>query len=76
MAAAKTEVLLSQLADQLGTRFQRQNLCFRGFPIQWNQMQDCTGSGKFNMAAAQTEKRKYFRFGDPAMLDFPLPVWF
>ena len=26
-----------QLADQLGTQFQRQNLCFRGSPIQWNQ---------------------------------------
>jgi hypothetical protein len=41
MAPTKTEVLITQLADQLGTRFQRQNLCFRSSPIQWNQMQYC-----------------------------------
>jgi hypothetical protein len=35
MAAAKPEVLISKLTDQLGTRFQRQNLCFRGFTLQW-----------------------------------------
>jgi hypothetical protein len=59
MAAAKTEVLISQLADQLGTRFQSTaKPMFSGFP---NSMQpnailyDCTGSGKLNMAAAKTE---------------------
>ena len=31
---AKTEVLISQLVDQLGTRFKRRNLCFWGSPVQ------------------------------------------
>ena len=39
MAAVKREVLISQLADQLGTQFQRQNLYFWGSLIQWYQMQ-------------------------------------
>ena len=76
MAAAKTEVLITQLADQLGTRFQRQNLRFWGSPIQWNQMQCSTTKSEVRNPRWRLPKRKYFRFSvlAAAILDFSLPV--
>ena len=52
MAAAKTELLISQLADQLRTQFQR------GFPIQWNQMQFCTIAPEVGNPIWRPQKRK------------------
>ena len=59
MAAAKTEVLVSQLADHLGTRFQRQNLCFRGPPIQWDVVQCRATTPEVGIPTWRPPKRKY-----------------
>ena len=36
MAAAETELFISQLVDEIETKFQRLNLYFRGPAIEWN----------------------------------------
>ena len=58
MAAAKTEVLITQLADQLGTRFQRQNYMFLGFPNSMEQMQYCTIAPEVGNPIWRPPKRK------------------
>jgi hypothetical protein len=52
MAAAKPEVLISRLTDQLGTSFQRQNLCFRGVPSQWHIPQCCNTDPEVEIQSA------------------------
>ena len=59
MAAAKTGVLITQLADQLRTRFQRQNLCFQGPSIQWDVVHCRATTPEVGIPTWRPPKRKY-----------------
>jgi hypothetical protein len=66
MAGTKPEVLIYNLAEQLGSRFQRQNLCFRGLPLQCDLVQCHHTIPEVGMSTSGLV---------PTILDFPLPVW-
>ena len=66
MAGTKPEVLISKLVEQLGSRFQRQNLCFRGLPLQWDLVQFHHATPEVGMSTSGLV---------PTIMDIPLPVW-
>jgi hypothetical protein len=66
MADTKPEVLISKLAEQLGSRFQRQNLCFRGLALQCDLVQYHHATPEVGMSTSGLV---------PTILDFPIPVW-
>jgi hypothetical protein len=64
--AAKQEIEITFEWLEIATRFQRQNLCFRGLPLQWDLVQCHHVTPKVGNPIWWALNRKY---------SYPLPVW-
>ena len=72
----KPEVLISQLVDEIETKFQRLHPCFRGSVIQWKYYECCLTKPEVrNPTIKPPSWTSDFRFGRTAFRLFALTYW-